>query len=89
MRPAAVCGLHTVAADEERQQDRCVNVDKLQVGVETFFLPRGLGGGGDDGDGKLGVVWNELCFLYKIKLRNKTFLFPQKKCIHLAEIHLV
>lgn len=61
--------------DEERRWDRCVNVDKHQVHEETFFLPQG---DKDDGDAKLDVVWNEIYFLYKIKLRNQKFRERQK-----------
>lgn len=41
-------------------------------GRDFFFFAAGLEK--DDGGGNLGVVWNELYFLYKIKLRNQKFL---------------
>lgn len=48
-----------------QQQDRCVNVDNLQVGGwgRAFFATRKKKGGGRNGGGKLVVDWNERYFL--------------------------
>lgn len=60
-------------------------MDKHQVEEETFFFCHR--GDKDDGDAKLGVVRNEIYFLYKIKRRNQKFLgLQKKKSIHLADV---